>query len=346
VNFRGSVDDAGALGKGAIGGESMLFNPSIATPEGFITEWLLLTPYRQNNLPTANPSVDLMQLDYLTDGINIDEINVAPEAGDTVNTDYAPLGAARSTGLEPTVAPINPGGIPTWGFWRDLDDTINYDRVHGGPEDNVMSYAFVYVNVEEDIVTDIGLASDDAVQVLLDGQEIWINSVARGSDVANTIQDVILASATPALNPLTAGQHRLLVKVFEGGGDHNFRLRFQDPTGVPITSGITTCTDPDPAACVSTTPPTGFRRADSNASGDLNITDGVFVLNYLFLGGPEPPCHDAADANDDNQLNITDGVFILNYLFLGGTTPPAPGPDTCGPDPSADDLPACVYENC
>jgi hypothetical protein len=90
----------------------------------------------------------------------------------------------------------------------------------------------------------------------------------------------------------------------------------------------------------------GFRRADSNATGDLNITDGVFVLNYLFLGGPEPPCQDAADANDDNQLNITDGVFILNYLFLGGTTPPAPGPDVCGPDPSADDLPPCTYENC
>ena len=92
--------------------------------------------------------------------------------------------------------------------------------------------------------------------------------------------------------------------------------------------------------------PSGFRRGDSNASGDLNITDGVFVLNYLFLGGPEPPCQDSADANDDNQLNIPDGVFILNDLFLGGTTPPAPGPDACGPDPSADELPLCNYTTC
>ena len=89
-----------------------------------------------------------------------------------------------------------------------------------------------------------------------------------------------------------------------------------------------------------------FRRGDSNASGDLNITDGVFVLNYLFLGGPEPTCQDAADSDDNGQLNITDGVRILNYLFLGGPAPPAPGPDTCGPDPVADDLPTCVYSSC
>ena len=92
--------------------------------------------------------------------------------------------------------------------------------------------------------------------------------------------------------------------------------------------------------------PTGFRRGDSNASGDLNITDGVFVLNYLFLGGPEPPCQDAADSDDNGALNITDGVRILNYLFLGGPAPSAPGPDTCGPDPTADDLPTCNYTAC
>jgi len=96
----------------------------------------------------------------------------------------------------------------------------------------------------------------------------------------------------------------------------------------------------------SAPPGGGFRRGDSNASGDLNITDGVFVLNYLFLGGPEPPCQDAADSDDNGTLNITDGVRILNYLFLGGPAPPAPGPDTCGDDPTADELPACVYESC
>ncbi|MGQ9590329.1 MAG: LamG-like jellyroll fold domain-containing protein [Planctomycetota bacterium] len=90
-----------------------------------------------------------------------------------------------------------------------------------------------------------------------------------------------------------------------------------------------------------------FRRGDANADGGMNITDGIFVLNYLFLGGPAPTCLDAADSNGDNALNITDGIYILNYLFLGGTAPPEPGPDVCGPDPDADEDQTCEsYTTC
>jgi len=42
-----------------------------------------------------------------------------------------------------------------------------------------------------------------------------------------------------------------------------------------------------------------FRRGDSDAKGGVpNITDGIFVLNYLFLGGPTPTCLEAADADN------------------------------------------------
>jgi hypothetical protein len=64
----------------------------------------------------------------------------------------------------------------------------------------------------------------------------------------------------------------------------------------------------------------------------LNITDGIYVLNYLFLGGPAPPCLAAANANGDGVLNITDGIYILNFLFLGGPPPAAPYPDWDDPD--------------
>ena len=95
-------------------------------------------------------------------------------------------------------------------------------------------------------------------------------------------------------------------------------------------------------------PPPGdtFRRGDSNASGDLNITDSVFVLNWLFLGGPDPPCLDAADTDDSGDIDINDGVRSLYCLFLLGGCPPAPGPDTCGPDPTPDFLPTCSYTSC
>ena len=93
-----------------------------------------------------------------------------------------------------------------------------------------------------------------------------------------------------------------------------------------------------------------FHRGDSNADGTMNITDGIFVLNFLFLGGPSPTCLEAANPNDDAVLNITDGIYILNFLFLGGPGPALPGGPgaDCGLDPegSPTDLGCESYPDC
>jgi hypothetical protein len=91
---------------------------------------------------------------------------------------------------------------------------------------------------------------------------------------------------------------------------------------------------------------TAFLRADSNADGAVNLTDAVFALNYLFVGGPEPSCLDAADADDNGDVTITDAVFTLNGLFVGGPQPPSPGTASCGLDPSDDDLDCATFPSC
>ncbi len=88
-----------------------------------------------------------------------------------------------------------------------------------------------------------------------------------------------------------------------------------------------------------------FRRGDTNADAARNITDGIFVLNFLFNGGPTPTCMDAADANDDGDVNISDGVWILNFLFTGGGPPPPPL-DECGVDRTDDDLDCVEFRPC
>jgi PKD repeat protein len=80
-----------------------------------------------------------------------------------------------------------------------------------------------------------------------------------------------------------------------------------------------------------------FVRGDSNADGAHNIADASFTLNFLFLGGREPPCNAAADVNGDGNVNIADASFGLNFLFLGGREPPAPFPD-CAVSVSPSDL--------
>lgn len=83
-----------------------------------------------------------------------------------------------------------------------------------------------------------------------------------------------------------------------------------------------------------------FRRGDVDGSGGVTIADPVQLLSYLFLDPLlEPRCLDAADGNDNGQLDISDAVFLLQHLFLAGAPqPPAPGPVTCGVDPTPDTL--------
>ena len=61
-----------------------------------------------------------------------------------------------------------------------------------------------------------------------------------------------------------------------------------------------------------------FKRGDANADGAFDLSDAIFTLSSLFLGGPVPPCKDSADSNDDGALDISDASYRLNFLFLGG----------------------------
>ena len=79
-----------------------------------------------------------------------------------------------------------------------------------------------------------------------------------------------------------------------------------------------------------------FMRGDANGDGFLDISDGIAVINYLFIGR-ELDCLDAADVDDDEELLITDGVYLLDFLFRTGSAPPAPYPDP-GPDPEGEAL--------
>ena len=342
VTFQGTVGDAGGARSFAIGGEQSAVGSASVAPIsdfGTIQHWLILGPFIPE-VPGANPGAEQIARDYLTDGV-VDQESVRPRAGDILVPDYG--GLAASTGLAPDAFGRNPGDEPHWLEWRDLDDAddrVDFESVYG-PVDQVMGHAVTYLDVEVETVVHLGVSSDDSVQILLDGEQIHLNNAARGA-LGRVYQD------TPTTHPglgnitLTAGRHVLLVKVFEGNGEHNFRVGFLDETGLEIPGGpegVTVTLEPP-------TPAAGFRRGDTNASGDINITDGVFVLNYLFLGGQEPPCPDAADSDDSGSLDISDGVRVLNFLFLGGAAPPAPGPQSCGADPVPDELGVCIYEPC
>ena len=92
-------------------------------------------------------------------------------------------------------------------------------------------------------------------------------------------------------------------------------------------------------------PPVRFVRGDTDQDGSVIITDGIFILGFLFLGtNDELSCHDAADVDDSGSLELSDAIYLFNWLFLGGEEPPAPGPDACGVDPTKDCVDCASFE--
>lgn len=64
-----------------------------------------------------------------------------------------------------------------------------------------------------------------------------------------------------------------------------------------------------------------------NVDGDfddiLDISDLVYLVDYMFTGGPTPPCWEEADidGSGDDVINITDLVHLVDYMFNGGPPP-------------------------
>ncbi len=64
-----------------------------------------------------------------------------------------------------------------------------------------------------------------------------------------------------------------------------------------------------------------YLNADANRDSLLDVGDAVFIINYVFKGGPAPYPTEAADANCDHVINVGDAVHIINYIFKGGPSP-------------------------
>ena len=92
-------------------------------------------------------------------------------------------------------------------------------------------------------------------------------------------------------------------------------------------------------------PETLFIRGDANGDSLQNLADVTTQLAYLYQNGPGS-CLDAMDCNDDGQIDVSDPIFLLLFLFDGGSPLPAPG-GSCGPDPLPEDfLPCQTGPNC
>ncbi len=130
-------------------------------------------------------------------------------------------------------------------------------------------------------------------------------------------------------NRLPLGSSGLFCRMFynvSGPGTLTFRTAVNS---FAWTTGMVAIVDPVsinwPAAGevgsfnVTEVPP---QRGDVNCDGQRTVSDIIYLINYLFKGGPPPSFIETGDANCDGKVTVADVVYLINYLFKGGPPPP------------------------
>lgn len=79
----------------------------------------------------------------------------------------------------------------------------------------------------------------------------------------------------------------------------------------------------------------GYALDNGDVNGDLerDVSDAIYSLSHLFLGGPAPvplaycaglpPAVENGDTNGDGAFDLSDPIYLLGWLFCGGSAPQA-----------------------
>ncbi len=143
---------------------------------------------------------------------------------------------------------------------------------------------------------------------------------------------MLLGQTAPASVPLYAGQQLDLFEIYvswTGGGSSPTTVTpvtfDQAPSFVPTIVAVPTVKSGPDATYPFMLADAHIRAADvpgdANNDGNCNVGDAVYLINYVFKGGPEPPCKAEGDANGDCNLNVGDAVYLISYVFNEGDPP-------------------------
>ncbi len=84
------------------------------------------------------------------------------------------------------------------------------------------------------------------------------------------------------------------------------------PDGVPSQCNLNCCQ--------------GIRgNVDQDSQDVVDISDVIYLVDYMFASGPAPTCDAAAnvDGSGDGQIDVSDLIYLVDYMFASGPTPSA-----------------------
>jgi hypothetical protein len=67
--------------------------------------------------------------------------------------------------------------------------------------------------------------------------------------------------------------------------------------------------------------PTVVLCGDVNKSGIVELGDLVYLISFIYRGGPAPDPFQAGDVTCDGNVQLGDVVYLITYLYKGGPPP-------------------------
>lgn len=64
-----------------------------------------------------------------------------------------------------------------------------------------------------------------------------------------------------------------------------------------------------------------YKCRNANRNEIVNISDAVYLVAYIFGGGPAPDPLLSGDVDCSEIVNISDAVYLIGYIFGGGPEP-------------------------
>jgi hypothetical protein len=136
----------------------------------------------------------------------------------------------------------------------------------------------------------------DRARILINGNQVWVND--------------------PDYDQIDGkwNYHDIDISAF-ADGNASVKIRFELQSDVGLQLGGWNIDDVAIAGIVD------FTAGDANRDRTINISDAVYLIAFIFSGGPAPTPSVAGDANCDSAVNISDAVFLIAYIFGGGSAP-------------------------
>jgi hypothetical protein len=250
----------------------------------------------------------------------LEHINAADGESDNLTYSYEVYDDAGLTNLITQAGgQLEGSGSSSWTVDISLtDDMVYYWRVMGndGYEDGLWSAAASFwVNADNQVPTAFDLVSPADGILITEPNPVFDWTASSESDLYDTLSYSFVIDTTAAFTSadtiadLTDTSYAMADSTSMGMGYYWKVLAVDQFGGVTQSSQV---------FMFSTLVP-----GDANGDGLANVGDAVYIINYVFGGGPPPDPLKSGDVNEDCTVDVGDAVYLINFIFREG---PAPNP--------------------